>query len=326
MRNFSMVFMALIFLSGCDKLPFGQAKETPAVVKAAVKSEAQANPPADEVKISGPLLARINTWQIGLDDFNQYIDSLKPYAAQNGIELNREKKVQSLNDMVQLQILAQMASESNYDKLPETIRLMREGRTSVLASKMITEIDKNIMVAPADVQKFYNDNKDRYYTQPEQRKVRELAVNSEAEINDVSIKILQGEDFGALAQKISVLDTAAKGGDLGFIPMDPRQIQALGLKKPDKFWQAVISTEKGRPSATFKGDDGKWYIVKIDELKSSVTLPLTGEITNADGTKVKVEDQIKAILRIQKTQAEIDRRVKDFKSRAKVEVKEDLIK
>jgi len=326
MRNFSIVFMALFLLAGCDKLPFGNTKEASVPVKTDVKIENQAKPPAEEVRISGPLLARINGWQLGLDDFNQYIDSLKPYAAQKGIELNRENKLKSLNDMVQLQILAQMASESNYDKLPDTLRLIREGKTSVLASKMVAEIDKNITVVPAEIQKFYNDNKDRYYTEPEQRKVRELAVNSETEANEASIKLLQSEDFGALAQKISVLDTAAKGGDLGFIPMDPRLIQASGIKKFEKFWQAVVSTERGQISSKFKGDDGKWYIIKIEDIKSSVTKPLSGEVINDDGSKVKVEDQIRAVLRIQKTQAEIDRRIKDFKSRAKVEVKEDLVK
>jgi peptidyl-prolyl cis-trans isomerase C len=326
MRNFSIVFMALIFLSGCDKLPFGNTKEAPVEVKASVKNENQAKPPAEEVNISGPLLARINGWQLGLDDFNQYIDSLKPYAAQKGIELNRDNKLKSLNEMVQLQILAQMASESNYDKLPDTLRLIREGKTSVLASKMISEIDKNITVTSADIQKFYNENKDKYYSDPEERKVRELAVNSEAEMKDVNIKLLNDEDFGALAQKVSVLDTAAKGGDLGFIPMDPRRIQEMGLKKFEKFWQAVVTTEKGQVSSKFKGDDGKLYLIKIEDIKPPVTKPLSGEVVNDDGTKVKIEDQIKAVLRIQKTQAEIDRRVKDFKSRAKVEVKEDLVK
>jgi len=326
MRVFLSLFIALIFVSGCDKLPFGQAKETSLPAKPPVSTDVSVKPPSDEIKINGPLLARINGWSIGLDDFNQYIDSLKPYAAQKGIEINREKKLQSLNDMVQMQILAQMASESNYDKLPDTIRSIHEGKTSILASKMITEIDKNITVETKDVQKFYNENKDKYYTEPEARKVRELAVNSEAEINDANIKILQGEDFGALAQKISALDSAAKGGDLGFIPMDPGQIQALGIKRANKFWQAVLSTEKGRPSSTFKGDDGKWYIIKIDDIKPAVTTPLTGEVTANDGTKIKVEEQIKAILRVQKTQNEIDRRIKDFKTRAKVEVKEDLIK
>lgn len=316
--------MVLGFLAGCDKLPFGNANEPAATVKPAVKSEAK--PPIDEVKINGPLLARINGWQIGLDDFNQEIDALKPYAAQKNIELNREAKLRTLNDMVDMQILAQMASESNYDKLPETLRLLRQGKTSVLASRMISEIDKNIMVTSADAQEYYNKNKLSQYTQPEERKVRELAVASEAEMNDASIKLLQGEDFGALAQKISALDTAAKGGDVGFVPLDPRQIQALGLKRSDKFWNAVFSTEKGRLSTTFRGDDGKWYIIKIDDIKPAITLPLTGEITTEDGSKIKVEDQIKAILKIQKTQAEIERRVKDFKSRAKVEVKEDLIK
>jgi len=321
MRNFSIAFMSLVFLAGCDKLPFSQDKTPPPAAVKTVTSETQ---PQEDAKINGPLLARINSWQIGLDDFNQEMDALKPVAAQSKTEWNREARLNELNTMVQMQILAQMAAESHYDKLPDTLRSLNQGKTMVLATKMVNEIDKNIMITPLDVQNFYNTNKDKLYTKPEERKVRELAVSSEDEATALSIKILQGEDFAATAQKVSVLPTGASGGDLGFIPMDPAQWQEW--KKSDKFWNAVYSTEKGHISAAFKNDDGKWYIVKIEDVKPASTLPFTGEFTARDGTKMKVEEHAKAILRLQRRNAEIERRVKDFKARAKVEVKEDLVK
>ena len=322
MRVGLAVFITL-FLIGCDKLPFGQAKEAPqAAAKPAPAVPAQ---PVDEIKVNGPLLVRINGWALGLDDFNEYITALKPVAEKQNITIDKEFKAKLLKDMVQNQILAQLATERGFDKQPEFMKSIRETKTTFLASKMLNEIDKNTTVTYAEIQDFYNKNK-QYLRNAEERKIREIAVATEDELNDINIKLLQKEDFGALAQKHSLLESAVNGGDLGFIPMDPGQISARKIKRSDKYWQTVLATEKGNFSPKFKGDDGKWYMIKIDDIKPGDTIALNGEIPLADGTKSKVEDQIKAGLKVKKTQDEVDRLINDFKARGKVEVKEDLLK
>ena len=71
------LFILTLVLSACDKIPI------PGLTKASSKPE-QKEVKKEEIKINGSLLAKVNDWAIGLDDFNTYINNLRPMAqAQN---------------------------------------------------------------------------------------------------------------------------------------------------------------------------------------------------------------------------------------------------
>ena len=66
----------------------------------------------DTLSINGPLLARVNDWALGINDFNGYLDSLKPLAKAQKLNIDDSKfKGRLLNDLITTQILAQVAKE-----------------------------------------------------------------------------------------------------------------------------------------------------------------------------------------------------------------------
>jgi peptidyl-prolyl cis-trans isomerase C len=264
----------------------------------------------EEMTIHGPLLARVNNWAIGLDDFRNYLKSIEPIAAQQNINVNSsEFKVKFLNDLIKNQILAQIASDKGVDKSEDIARALRDTRDTLLAAKIRKDIEKNVTVSYAEVRAFYDKNKE-FFKEPRQIKIREIAVNSESEAKDLSIKLLSGEDFERLAQQYSVAPSRDKGGDRGWITPSLEDMQ-----KNAKFWAAIATVEPGRVSNYFKADDNKYYIIKVEDAKGG------GEVSFSD-----VEKKLEEALRQDKVEQEVNKLIETFKTKARVEKSEDLLK
>ncbi|MFA5008586.1 MAG: peptidyl-prolyl cis-trans isomerase [Candidatus Omnitrophota bacterium] len=264
----------------------------------------------EEVVIHGSLLARVNNWAIGLDDFRNYLKSIEPIAAQQHINVNSsEFKIKFLNDLIRNQILAQIAVEKGIDKSEDIMRALRDTRDTLLAAKVRKDIEKDITVSYAEVRAFYDKNKE-FFKEPRQIKIREIAVNTEVDAKDISIKLLSGEDFEKLARQYSVAPSRDKGGDRGWITPSLEDMQ-----KNAKFWAAIATVEPGRVSNYFKADDGKYYIIKVEDAKGG------GEVSFAE-----VEKKLEDALREDKAEQEVNKLIEDFKTKARVEKSEDLLK
>jgi peptidyl-prolyl cis-trans isomerase C len=288
----ALMFFVLSF-SGCNKIFPPKAEET-----------------NEEVVIHGPLLARVNSWAIGLDDFRNYLKSIEPIASQQHININSsEFKIKFLNDLIKNQILAQIAIEKGIDKSEDLARALRDTRDTLLAAKIRKDIEKNVTVSYAEVRAFYDKNKD-FFKEPRQIKIREIALNSEFDAKDVSIKILSGEDFEKLARQYSVAPSRDKGGDRGWITPSLEDMQ-----KNAKFWAAIATVEPGRVSNYFKGDDGKYYIIKVEDAKGG------GEVSFSE-----VEKKLEEALKEDKVEQEVNKLIESFKQKARVEKSEDLLK
>ena len=264
----------------------------------------------EEISIHGALLARVNGWAIGLDDFRSYLKSIEPIAAQQQINVNSaEFKVKFLNDLIKNQILAQIAVEKGIDKSEDLTRALRDTRDTLLAAKLRKDIEKNVTVSYAEVRAFYDKNKE-FFKEPRQIKIREIAVNTEAAAKDISIKLLTGENFESLARQYSIAPSRDKGGDKGWITPSLEDMQ-----KNAKFWASIATVEPGRVSNYFKADDGKYYIIKVEEAKGG------GEVSFSE-----VEKKLEDALREDKVEQEVNKLIETFKTKARVEKSEDLLK
>ena len=290
------VLLIAFVLCGCEQLPqIFQKKAGPSVEKV-------------EFKISGPLLARVDDWAIGLDDFNNYLNAARPLLEGQNVDVNNpDVKRMLLNELVRQQILSRVAEERGLDKDPDFQRALRDTKTTLLVSRMRTELENKVGVTYAEIENFYNQNK-ALLRQPPEIKVREIMVTSEPLAREVYIRILQGDDFASLARQYSVADTASSGGDLGYMTYNPDV-------KFAKFWEVVASLDAGEQSSIFKDDEGNSYIVKVEEIRGGEEIPLS-----------EVEEQLKIGLRADKIEREITSIVNAYRARAKVEINEDLMR
>ncbi|MCM8831476.1 MAG: peptidyl-prolyl cis-trans isomerase [Candidatus Omnitrophica bacterium] len=290
--NFLLLFTLIIFIS-CQK--------------SSLSSKTTKKVEYEEYQINGPLLAQVNDWKLGVEDFNKSLKALEPLLKEQNITMDYNFKAKVLDELVRNAILAQEAKNRGFEEDKEIIQALKNYKQTLLAEKIKDEITKEIYITESEVEEFYNQNKQSFKSPP-QFKIREIVVDSEEKAKALSKRILDGEDFSSLALNYSIAESAKKGGDLDFISFDPNV-------KFEKFWVAVASLEEGGVSNYFKGPDNKYYIIKLEKKKEGEVIPLS-----------KIKYELKKGLEEVKRKEKIDALVNAAKQKYKIIINNDLLK
>lgn len=109
-----------------------------------------------------------------------------------------------------------------------------------------------------DLKTFYENNKDKYKVK-ERRRVSLIEVKKEKEAGEIRERLLKGENFEKLAEKISIVKTSrGVGGDIGYLQENQRG--SVGRE--------AFLLKKGELSKVFKTKSG-WAIIKVTDIKKS---------------------------------------------------------
>jgi foldase protein PrsA len=156
--------------------------------------------------------------------------------------------------------LAAQLKQQGYDDAA-----FREDIEAQLLSEAIFEkITGEVTVTDADVAKYYADNKAQY-TVAESRDVRHILVKTKAEADDVLRRLEAGEDFAALAKKLSQdPGSKASGGKLS--------IQKGQTVAP--FEKAAFALAVNALSEPVKTEFGYHVIQPLGPVKAASTTPL----------------------------------------------------
>jgi len=262
---------------------------------------------SDIKTINGPLLAQVDSWRIGLDDFDKRLEVLAPLAKQQKVDINGyDFKSKVLQELVRTVLLAELAESKGLGKEKDVVNALAQYKQTFLAQKIISDATKDIDVTDVEIENFYDQNK-KYFKKPAEIKVREIVVNDKNTANGLYIRILQGESFSSLAKQYSKAKSALKGGDLGYI--------SYSKDKPKKFWEMISALDKGELSSVFKGEDRKYYIVKVEDKKEGTVTPLSD-----------VRNDISNALKSDKVSKKVEELVNSAKSKANVVINEDLLR
>ena len=292
------VLLIVGFVVGCEQI------ENFFAPKAEVKSVAPK--PVAQVKVEGTKLAKVNDKIITLEEFEQNIKNLE--ALSEDIKINTfELKKNLLDEMVNQELLYQEAKSRGILNRKE-IKDLADGYLRGLAVRqLIIDITENITVDAQEIEVFYNQYKDEL-SEPEQRRVREIVVSSEDRAREISIALLQGEDFATIAKEKSIGESSKNAGDLGFI--------LKGQRGEDytRYDEMVFSLDINQVSSIFKGPKG-YYIAKVEEIKAAQEKSLTD-----------VWDQVKNSLLPFKQQQRLQDLVDKLKRDAGIEIIEELLR
>ncbi len=307
-RLFSLFFiMGLISIfSGCDQIK-NIFWPTAPIVATATKEKLQETP----APVHGTVLAKINNEVITLEDFDEKVKAMQSASAENKT-LTREEKKTLLSNLVTRELIVQDAKARGIDKKKEVRDAVVEVQKNVLFAELINDETKGITIDAQEIENFYNQNPKEFLT-PQEIRAREIVVSLESEAKEIMIALLQGADFVALAKEKSLGSSAANGGDIGVVDKNT---------KFDKFRDVASSLDKGQISQIFKGPDGKYYIVKVDDKKGGGVLQLNDKIP---GYNTTVYDQIKSWLLQQRQTQRVQELADRLKREAKIEIKEELL-
>lgn len=296
----SFSIFLLFGLYGCDMISSLTSKKI-----ATKEGKAQAAP-----IVKGTIIAKVNNIPITLEDLNQEIETFNAMVPENKPEAKintREKKIDYLkNEMVRRVLLYQCALDKGLDQKEEVRRALEKTKQDLLVMGLVREEAANVEVSSAEIEDYYNNYKEQL-KEPEERQIREIAVNTEQEAKDILIQLLQGADFAALTRERSKSASAKDGGDIGFIQR--------GKKSPQFDAVAFSDTlEVGKMSNIFKGPDG-YYIIKLEAKSGGKQKSLT-----------ELWDDIKRGLTFVKQQKKIEDLIARLSREAKLEIYEGDIK
>ncbi len=309
MRKACSIAIGILFiltLSGCDLLP---------LLKKSSSSKSSV-----VIKPTGPVLVRIRDWVFTVDEFNKQVDMLISLNNQDPnlpvealgllastfipsqiakIDLSSsEGRMVYLDFLINQELLAQEAQQRGLDKKPEVIKGIRSRTVEILGISLLTDTLQDVKVTPIEVEDLYNHEYKSTLESIEQKKIREIVVNSKSKASDILLQILTGSSFANLASQHSVVETASKGGDLGYLDRQPDV-------KFNKFWEIVLTLDKGEVSNVFKNPEkNEYYIITVEDIKR-------GEIESLD----KVYSQLEFILTQQKTMNSIGELMSKIKSK-----------
>lgn len=196
-----------------------------------------------------------------------------------------------LETLIRRKLIAQEAMKANLPATPRVAAELRTSRDQVLFEAYVRDIAARSLVSDAEVQKFWEQNQERF-RRPERIRARHIiatpaatAVNNLSGDNAASdeealVKIrtvaqqfrlattgnrrVQPEEFSALAKEISEDGSAEIGGDLGWFER--------GRMVPE-FEEAAFNLKPGETSAVVKTEFG-YHVIYLQDRRDAGVAPV----------------------------------------------------
>jgi parvulin-like peptidyl-prolyl isomerase len=165
------------------------------------------------------------------------------------------------------------------------------------------DVNKRAVVSASEVRKYYQANLQEF-ERPEQVRVRQIVVATQAEAQKALDELNAGKDFAALAREKSTAPEAGQGGDLGYFAMGDM---------PGEF-NVVFGMQKGGVSGIIKSPYGYHIFKLIDRRKAG---------------RVSLEEAYRDIaekLRKEKEDQRYEAWITELRARTKFEVNYDALR
>jgi len=261
----SALLIVALAASGCDafksiKEYFQEPKEKSAAVppapsKAAAPSGTAKAPVAPKQGVppmNANTLARVGSWAITIEEFNDRLDALKEVVPEFDIN-DPEAKNLILEELINQQVLVLGAEQSGLARQKDIAAAVDEFRRTLIVREVARQLTENISVSEQEARAFYDENRESLVG-PDEWHVRQFVAKTKADATGALAEILNGADFAETARMKSSGPSAANGGDLGFITQEP--FAQMG--------ETLLPMAVGEVSGVFDGPEG-FYFVKLEE-------------------------------------------------------------
>jgi DNA-directed RNA polymerase subunit F len=219
------------------------------------------------------VLVRIGDKAITLGEFAAALEHMDQFDRMRYQSPERRKEL--LNEMINVELMADEAREKGYDQDPRTQQEIRAVLRDALLKEARKTAPKPQDIAPEEVQAYYDAHR-ADYRDPERRRVSVVALPTAPAANavlDQAKKGLTAAQWGELVRSKSV-EPAAKAagpnapvdlaGDLGIVS-PPGDARGANPRVPEEVRAAVFQIEKVGdvlPSVV-QGADGRFYVVRL---------------------------------------------------------------
>jgi peptidyl-prolyl cis-trans isomerase C len=302
LRHGVLLMLPITLALGCE------AKRS---TSAAPSASASAQPAVAGLtpELAARVLAKVGNHEITLGEYAATLQRMDPFERLRYQSPDRRKQL--LDELVDLELLAEEARRRGLDKQPETQERVRQMLRDELLSEVRDSVPAPNDISEADARRYYDQHRDDF-REPERRRVAHIALGSEAEAKAVLEKALSASpaEWGKLVEAKSK-DARGKpssslppelAGDLGIVG-PPGHARGENPNVPEPLRAAVFEIEKlggvlPRPVAA----DGAFHVLR-----------LTGKTDARDRTFADAERSIRVALvqeRIRTREAELEQELK----------------
>lgn len=172
-----------------------------------------------------------------------------------------EEKKAVLEEVINLEIFSQLAEKEGIAKKPEVVAQLKLQRNRVLANMVVGEFLKKRPVTEEMIKAEYD--KGVKTISGKEYKAKHILVKTEQEAKDIIKELDAGKKFEDLA-KAKSLDSAEKGGDLGWFPaaqMVPEFAAALPGIEKGKYTKAPVKSQFG------------YHLIMVDDSRNATPPP-----------------------------------------------------
>ena len=199
-----------------------------------------------------------------------------------------------LDDMINLEVLAQAAEKAGMDKNPDVIEQTELAKKSVLVNAYVQDYVKNHPISEDQLKQEYDKLKAHLGTK--EYKARHILVDTEAEAKAIIKQLGKKGDFAKIAKaKSKDAGSAAEGGELDWeSPSNfvPPFAEALVSLKPGAYTKKPVKSQFG------------WHIIKLEKVRDR---------------KMPTFEQLKPRIEQSLQQQSIKDYIADLRSKAKIE-------
>lgn len=165
---------------------------------------------AKDEKKSGQVLAEVNGSAITSADYTKEVEALPPYL--KPMTETPEGKKELLDTMVVRELILQQASKEGIDKSQAVSDKLEELKKRIVVEAFLKKkVEEQAKMSDAELQEFYNKNKEKFKT-GEQVRASHILVKNETQAQEILKQLQSGAKFEDLAKKNSMDAAAAKGG------------------------------------------------------------------------------------------------------------------
>lgn len=311
-RRSTAAGLLLACASGCHEKP----KPTPGVAASSAEPAGRLTP-----ELARQVLAKVGEREITLGEYAETLERMDPFERLRYQSPERRKLL--LNEIIQVELLAEEAKRRGLDKQPETQERLRQ----MLKDELLREVRRNV-ATPADIPvaevRAYFDAHHEEFKEPERRRVAHVVLASESEAQ-AALQKARGASAAAWGQLVAQvsLDKPPKSsgptpselaGDLGIVgpPGHPR---GANPRVPEALRVAVFQIDQvGGVLDHVVPDAGRFHVVRM-----------TARSEARDRSFADAERTIRVALvqqRIHEREAELE---KELKQRYPVSIDDDAL-
>jgi peptidyl-prolyl cis-trans isomerase C len=217
---------------------------------AAASASASAQPAGLSPELATRVLAKVGSHEITLGEYASTLERMDPFERLRYQSPDRRKQL--LDELVDLELLAEEARRRGLDKQPETQERVRQMLRDELLSEVRASVPAPNDISEADARRYYDEHRDDF-REPERRRVAHIALGSETEAKAVLEKALSASpaEWGKLVEAKSK-DARGKpstslppelAGDLGIVG-PPGHARGENPNVPEPVRAAVFEIEK----------------------------------------------------------------------------------